>query len=293
MHYAETFSTRPAAEPQADQPLLLDLLRQTISDRYGFWINEAWLGQVSVQVAARTVATGKPHPTAYLRWVCSPEGEAEEMPVLLESLLNGETHFFRTEPHFAALLSAVVPPWRAAGSESRRLRIASLGCATGEEPYSIALALREYLSPAEFAELEVTGVDLCRRFLETARAGTYESRQLRELSPILRKRWFRPAGDCWQVHPDLQHCVRFLHHNLLQPLPFAGLDALFCRNVLIYFRRETIAACFKEFHAALRPGGYLFLGHSESAFGFPDLFEPVQVPDGIIYQKKSSLTEPS
>jgi chemotaxis protein methyltransferase CheR len=108
---------------------------------------------------------------------------------------------------------------------------------------------------------------------------------LRELSREQWKRWFTVDRNRWLIHPQLRQSVRFLQHNLLNPLPFAGLDVIFCRNVMIYFHPDTVADCIREFHAALRPGGYLFLGHAESAFGYPKLFEAVQVPGGVIYQK--------
>jgi chemotaxis methyl-accepting protein methylase len=279
---------RPGA-PAAATPLQLEILRHLIADRYGFWINDSWAGQVAARLAVRTQVTGRAGVDDYLQWVSRPGGDEAERAILLESLLNGETHFLRTEPHFAALLETVVPAWRETRSRGQRLRIASLGCSTGEEPYSVALVLHERLSPEEQADVEVTGLDLSGKALAAARTGIYETYQLRELSAGRRARWFRPEGSRWVIDPALRASVRFLQHNLLRPLPFAGLDVIFCRNVLIYFQRPVVAFCFGEFHAALRPGGYLFLGHSESAFGFPEYFDPVQVRDGVIYQNKPSL----
>jgi chemotaxis methyl-accepting protein methylase len=180
-----------------------------------------------------------------------------------------------------------VIPWRNLRTRGQRLRIASLGCSSGEEPYSIALVLREQLNAEELADVEISGVDVNSRALAAARAGLYDDYAVREMAPAQRQRWFQAQPDGrWLLHSGLRASVRFLQHNLLEPLPFAGLDVIFCRNVLIYFQPPVVAACFKEFHAALRPGGFLFLGHSESAFGFPEYFEPVQVPDGVIYHNK-------
>ena len=270
-------------------PLQLELLREAIAERFGFCINESWSGQLEVRLATRAAATGWPGVADYLRWLLGPGGDDGEMLALVESLLIGETHFLRTEPHFAALTQKVLPAWRASRRPGRRLRIASLGCSSGEEPYSIALVLHECLSPDELAEVEITGVDVSGKALAVARRGCYESFQLRELTPAQWGRWFRSEGARWLVHSALRSSVRFLQHNLLHPLPFAGLDVIFCRNVLIYFQRHSVAFCLGEFHAALRPGGYLFLGHAESAFGFPEFFEPVQVRDGVIYQNKPSF----
>lgn len=276
---------RSGASPTTT-PLQLEILRRLIADRYGFWINDSWAGQVAARLTVRAQVTGRVGVDDYLQWVSRPGGDEAERVILVESLLNGETYFLRTEPHFAALLETVVPAWRETRSRGQRLRIASLGCSTGEEPYSIALVLHERLTPEERADVEITGLDLSGKSLAVARAGSYETYQLRELSPARRSRWFRLEDKRWVIDPALRASVRFLQHNLLRPLPFAGLDVIFCRNVLIYFQRPVVAFCFGEFHAALRPGGHLFLGHSESAFGFPEFFEPVQVRDGVIYQNK-------
>ena len=269
-------------------PIQWEVLRCVIAERYGFRLHDSWAGQVVARLSERATATGRSGIDDYLQWLLNPTTPADEMPMLVESLLNGETHFLRTEPHFSALINTVVPAWRATRSPGQHLRIVSLGCSTGEEPYSIALVLHEILSKDELACLEVTGVDVSKKSLAVAKAGRYESYQLRELTPLQRQRWFSAAKDKWVIDPALCASIRFFQHNLLEPLPFAGLDVIFCRNVLIYFRRVAVEFCYLEFHMALRPGGYLFLGHSESAFGYPEYFEPVQVRDGVIYQNKPS-----
>jgi chemotaxis protein methyltransferase CheR len=270
----------------------LDLARDLIARRYGFCVNDSWSGQLAVCIANRTAATGRTSMEDYVRFLTAGADDGTELTALAESILNGETHFLRTAPHFTALVEKVIPAWRGAREPGQRFRIASLGCSTGEEAYSIALALHETLAPAELAEVEITGVDVNHRSLSRARTGSFESFQLRELSEDQWKRWFQPDNTRWLIHPQIRSSVRFLQHNLLQPLPFAGLDAIFCRNVMIYFRRPTVAACLREFHAALRPGGFLFLGHAESAFGFPEYFEPIQIPGGVIYQNKVSPLTP-
>jgi len=269
-------------------PAALELAREAIAKHYGFQVNDSWSGQLAVCLTARTAATRRASVDDYVRSMLAGDDQGEELAALAENILNGETHFLRTAPHFSALLERVVPAWRASREPEQRLRIASLGCSSGEEPYSMALALNEGLRADELANIEITGVDVNSRSLERARAGIYEAFQLRELSKEQWKRWFTVNGTRWEICPQLRGGVRFLQHNLLNPLPFAGLDAIFCRNVMIYFSRSTVAACFREFHAALRPGGFLFLGHAESAFAYPEYFEPVQIPGGVIYQNKIS-----
>jgi chemotaxis protein methyltransferase CheR len=268
------------------EPLALEIARDLIAKRYGFRVNCSWSGMLTVSLAARTAATGSTSMDDYVHSLVRSGGGGSELSALAEDLLNGETHFLRTAPHFDALRQKLVPEWRTQRDPGQNFRIASLGCSTGEEVYSIALVLHEVLSAEELSRAEITGVDVNSRSLDRARTGIYESFQLRELSRDQWTRWFTMEGNRWRVQAKLRESVRFLQHNLLDPLPFASLDAIFCRNVMIYFHPSTVAECIREFHAALRPGGYLFLGHSESAFGYPQLFEAVPVPDGVIYQKK-------
>ena len=289
MSLTEATPALSLAPPQAS-PLHLELLRRAIADRFGFRISDSWFGQLGLRLAARAAVTGRAGVEDYVVQLFASGADPAEMLALVETLLIGETHFLRTEPHFAALTEKVVPAWRASRQPGQRLRIASLGCSTGEEPFSFALVLHECLSPDELADVEITGVDVNGLALAAARRGRYETFQLRDLTLPQKVRWFKPEGSQWFIHPTLKSSVRFLQHNLMQPLPFAGLDVIFCRNVLIYFQPHSVAFCFGEFHAALRPGGHLFLGHAESAFGFPDLFEPVQVREGVIYQNKPSLS---
>jgi chemotaxis protein methyltransferase CheR len=277
---------KPESSAAPQHGVAWELARKMIADRYGFWVNDSWSGQLAMRLEKRASATGVGSVNEYVRRLQTPEFNRAELTTLLEGILNGETHFLRTAPHFHALLAKVVEPWRAHRTSGQRLRIASLGCSTGEEPYSISLMLQEALSRTELTDVEITGVDISNRSLTAARAGYFDPFQMRDLSQGQLERWFTcELGDRWLIDPAIRASVRFLQHNLLDPLPFAGLDAIFCRNVMIYFKQPVVAACFREIHAALRPGGFLFLGHAESAFGFPEYFEPVQVPDGVIYKK--------
>lgn len=275
--------------PSSPEPSLhAELVRAAIATRYGFRVSESWFGQLTTRLEQQARMSHRANIADYVQWLLS---DSNELARLVESFLIGETHFLRTEPHFMALTRKVINPWRTRQPRGERLRIASLGCSTGEEPYSIAMIVCETLTPGELEEVEITGADVSTRALAAARQGRYDLHQLRELSPARRNRWFSPLHGQWQVSDFLKSRVRFLHHNLLRPLPFAGLDAVFCRNVLIYFAPEQVAACLREIHSALRPGGYLILGHSETALGHPERFEPVPTDDTIIYQSKT-LTAP-
>jgi chemotaxis protein methyltransferase CheR len=181
-------------------------------------------------------------------------GEGEALEVLAEHALIGETSLWR-HPEGLALLGAEL-----AGA-SGPLRLWSAGCATGEEPYSLALAL--LVAGRDRDEDRVLGTDVSARALATARAGVYGARATRRLPPDLAARWFQDTGEGARVDARLARRVAFLRHNLLDPPPPGPFDAVACRNVLIYFEAEVAAAALRRLAEAVRPGGWLLLGPVE------------------------------
>jgi chemotaxis protein methyltransferase CheR len=174
---------------------------------------------------------------------------------------------------------------RAAAGGSRRLRIWSAGCSTGEEPYTIAMLLRELLPSTAGWDVEVVATDLSTRALEAARAGVYGARAVQLASPEERTRFFTERDDGrYEVRPEVRELVRFAHHNLVtEPPPFDAadrLDLVLCRNVTIYFSRDTTRELMGRLHASLRDGGYLFLGHSETLWQVSDAFRLVAIGTG-------------
>lgn len=265
---------------------LLERVRELVEERYGFWIKEGWMKQFARQVAQRVEALHLNHAQDYLKTLdVAGSGEAE-CQTLMEMLCNHETCFARTAPHFRILAEDVLPLILKQGTH-HKIRVASLGCATGEEPYSIGITLLDALPEKDWGRVEISALDVSRKALAYAQAGTYAPFQLRELTERQRNRWFLPDGNQWTVRPVLRQRVRFLQHNLMRPLPLSAIDVIFCRNVLIYFRPNTINQMFVEFHQALNRAGWLFLGHSESGLSYPDLFYPVWADDSVYYQKQT------
>jgi chemotaxis protein methyltransferase CheR len=203
----------------------------------------------------------------------------------MEDMCIHETHFGRTEPHFDALKLHVLPKLFSQKS-GQKVRIASIGCSSGEEPYSIAMTVCESFPPERRDCIEITGLDLSHRILDAARAALYSDFQLRDLDANRRQRWFTQEGNLWSVKPELRRMVRFHQHNLMDPLPMTAIDVIFCRNVMIYFKRPIVERILREYYQAMNPGGFLFLGHAESAFDFSNLFQAVtRISDAVIYQR--------
>jgi chemotaxis protein methyltransferase CheR len=218
-----------------------------------------------------------------------PEREAERQR-LVPHLTNNESYFFRERRQLEVFRDDVLP---ALVDERRRtgrseLRVLSAGCAAGQEPYSLAILLRNAL-PAAPPYPRVTGVDLDPVALEQARAGEFTAHSFRGVEPELRDRHFRQVCENrWQILPELREQVEFRTANLSDPewpgalQPF---DVVFCRNVLIYFDTEALHRAARGLHRALAPGGYLFLGHAESLNRVPTPFQVERRPGAIFYRK--------
>jgi len=208
---------------------------------------------------------------------------------LIEEICIHETQFARASGQFD-LLRRVVIPERQAARPGEKIRIACLACSTGEEAYTLAMTACEAIYGVTSDMIEITGFDLSSRALAQAREARYADFQLRDVSPARRARWFIGEQGVWTPRPEIKALVRFCQHNLIEPLPLAGMDVIFCRNVLIYFRPELVRQLIAEFHAALNPGGYLFLGHTESAHDRPDLFRAIYSDDSVYYQRQFALS---
>jgi chemotaxis protein methyltransferase CheR len=181
-------------------------------------------------------------------------GQPEALEVLAEHAVVGETSLWRHAEGLVALAGVLA-------ATARPLRIWSAGCATGEEPYSLAMALLDAGRDRE--EDRILGTDVSARALARARAGVYGARATRNLPPALAARWFHPAGPGARVDPRLERLVRFERHNLLEPPPQRDCDAVVCRNVLIYFDPGVAAAALLRLAEAVAPGGLLLLGPVE------------------------------
>lgn len=217
-----------------------------------------------------------------------PHGELGE---LASAISTNVTAYFRESHHFDLLTNELLPRWLAEKKNGGRLRIWSAGCATGEEPYTLAIVLAEALEKhGSNVDAKILATDLSPQALETARQGVYPIERLEGVSVERRRRWFlRGEGEfealaC--VHPRLRELVSILPLNLLHDWPMHGpFDAIFCRNVVIYFDKPTKQRLFQRYAGLLPEGGYLFLGHSESMYGLNDNFELI---GRTVYRKNTA-----
>ncbi len=206
---------------------------------------------------------------------------------LLERLLTQETSFFRYPGVFEALEKTVLPEVqeRKFWENPRTLRIWSAGCSTGEEPYSIAIAVSDSLKFAEAWEIEILATDVSWRALRHAERGIYSRRSLQDLTALQIETHFVPNKHGFQVKPRTRRPISFAQMNLADPMYMGKLDCIFCMNVLMYFSTEQRLAILHRFYDTLEPGGYLLLGHSETLSNVRLNFEPVVLGDCRIYRK--------
>jgi two-component system CheB/CheR fusion protein len=200
----------------------------------------------------------------------------DETQSLLQDMLISVTNFFRDKEAFDALARDVLPQVFEGRAGQERIRVWSVGCATGEEAYSLAMLLQERsLKSSESVTFQVFATDIDERAVSFARAGRYPDSILADLSPARARQFFSKDAAHYRVKKDLREHMLFAHHNVLSDPPFSRLDMICCRNLLIYLDREAQIEILKMFHFALRPGGVLFLGSSESADSVSSMFSVI------------------
>ena len=206
-------------------------------------------------------------------------GNKEELTHFINSITTNVTSFFRENHHFEFMAETLLPELvrKKSADSSPRLRIWSAGCSSGKEPYSIAMVLKECIPDIERWDVKILATDLDSNILEVARSGVYPKEHLKEISMDRRKRWFQNGHGSNEksikVTDEIKSLVTFRQLNLTEAWPMKGsFDIVFCRNVTIYFGRETRVDLLERFADLLDDSGCLFVGHSESLFGLTQRF---------------------
>ena len=265
----------------------LSEIRMLIEERTGICFDESRERFFSTRVREHLRAKGLRSGTDLLRNMRKSNVEYE---ALLERLLTQETSFFRYPGVYEAFKKRVLPElhvkkfWK----NPRTLRIWSAGCSTGEEPYSIAITIADSLSFADSWNVEILATDVGRQALKHAERGVYAGRSMASVSEKQLANHFSAAEGGQQVKPRLRKMVSFAQMNLASPVYLGRMDAIFCMNVLIYFSEERRRAVVQRFYETLEPGGYLFLGHSESISKMPVKFQAIVLNDCILYRKPTA-----
>ena len=293
-------SANPAAQAAANAgfgPVLgdkeFDFIRHVIGENAGIVLGPNKRQLVQGRLARRLRELGLPGYEAYCDHV--RESGPEELVGLINALTTNVTSFFRENHHFEALAAYMLPEAMQRNQQSRRLRIWSAGCSTGEEPYCIAMTLAEALPTSIRWDAKILATDIDSDVVAFAQQGVYPLDRLVAVPQERLRRAFRRGVGVNQgqalVHPDLAKLVSFRTLNLLHNWPMSGpFDVIFCRNVMIYFDQPTREKLIARFAAMLAPDGYLCLGHSESIHAGT---APFRLVGKTIYRKTESSTRGS
>jgi chemotaxis protein methyltransferase CheR len=265
----------------------LERFRAAIIQRIGLQFDDAKLGFLGEVLQRRLDRLGRTSD-AYLQGL-EYQTAGGEISALARELTVGETYFFRNNEQFRALAEVVLPERMRVDRTPRVLRLLSAGCASGEEPYSMAIVAREAVADPSW-EIVIRAVDLNPAVLEKAARARYSSWALRDTSPDVQRKWFRADGRELVLEDSVRAAVKFDSGNLASDDPAlwppATYDAIFCRNVLMYFAPEQMRAVIARISQSLVPGGFLFLGHAETLRGVSDAFHLRHSHETFYYELK-------
>ena len=255
--------------------------------RTGMIFTEAKRYYVERRAVDRMVATGADSFESYFgRLRGDAKGEIEHF---VNAFTVNETYFYREEHQLACLTSDLLATRLQVKPRGAQIRIWSVPCSTGEEPYSIAIWLLENWPLVDQHDIEIIGSDIDTNAVAAARAGTYGKRAFMRLPPNLLEKYFRSEhDDSWKIIDDLRHSVQFTAANIVdraETKPHGQFDVIFCRNVLIYFDDTSRRIAAENLYENLLPGGFICLGHTESMSRISPLFEVARFADAIVYQR--------
>jgi two-component system CheB/CheR fusion protein len=261
----------------ADEPnsRALERLIEYIQESRGMDFRGYKQSSLCRRVTARMQQVGS---TGFEEYHSRLEADPGEFRDLLNTVLINVTAFFRDTEAWEKLRSDVIPFLLGRERERRQIRVWSAGCASGEEPYSIAMLLAEALGLREFgARVKIYATDLDEDALALARQATYAPRDVADVAPDLLEKYFEHTGDSYTVHRELRRRVIFGRHNIVVDAPISRIDLLACRNLLIYFERGTQDKILPRLHYALVDDGVLFLGKAETQLARSKLFQPIDM----------------
>ena len=263
------------------------LLTDVIQERYGLTFDGVRCEILEARLQPRMRELHLPTLRDYYHYLRYHPERDSEFDRLTPLITNNETYFFRESHHFDILVRHVVAERREA-LRHRPLRVLSAGCSSGEEAYSIVITLQNAGLELAGIRWEIDACDLNPDRIAQAREGIYDSGSLRACDEEGRKRYFKEVGGRFQLRERHRKGVRFFQANLGVPNgshAFGSYDAVFCRNMLIYFSEQAFEAAITRFSRLLCPGGYLLLGHSESLLDRVSDFVPVSFGTGVVYRK--------
>lgn len=274
-------------------PLDYEFLRKLLKERSGLDLSpdKQYLVESRLIPLARRV--GLPGITELVQKMKAGSADALIADVV-EAMTTNETFFFRDKVPFDHLRETMLPALLQARASRRALRIWCAASSTGQEPYSIAMCLKELGATLAGWRIEILATDLSQGVLEKSKAGLFSQFEVQRGLPIqLLVKYFTQVGELWQLNADIRSVVQHRQLNLLQDFGHLGtFDVIFCRNVLIYFDQDTKAGIFERLARVIEPDGFLVLGAAESVVGISDAFKPHPERRGLYRPNATRTAKP-
>jgi len=267
-------------------PLDYDYLRKLLKDRSGLMLS----ADKQYLVESRLTPVSRKHGLASLsELVAKLKTGNDQLTVdVVEAMTTNESFFYRDKIPFEHFRDGIMPALMTARARERRIRIWCAAASTGQEPYSLAMMLKEMKDKLGGWRVEILGTDISVDVLEKAKAGVYSQFEVQRGLPIqMLVKYFTQAGDTWQIAPEIRAMVQYRQHNLLAEFAgFGRFDVVFCRNVLIYFDQETKSGVLNRIGRQLEADGFLVLGAAETVVGLSDAFKPIPDKRGLYAPNK-------
>ncbi len=282
------------AEPEMSMEEF-SMIRDFIHEKSGIFFGENKMYLVKNRIIKRMSDLGIKSYRDYFYHV-KYDTSLKEFNNLMNVITTNETSFFRNEPQLLSFSEEVLPMIIEEKMQSRggkHIRLWSAGCSTGEEPYTLAMILLEKLRTLAGWNIEIIANDISESVLQRARRGEYTGLTLRGVKPHILTKYFTKVDDSYRVNPEIKAMVSFSHLNLNDARKISlnsNFDAIFCRNVMIYFSDEVKKQLVRGFFNSLRPGGYFYIGHSETLHGISKAFKLVYFKNALVYQKEAAGT---
>lgn len=280
-----------AAQPQMPDETFR-LLRDFVYEHSGIFFSDNKKAQLENRLALRLKMNNLPDFDKYYYMLKYDPQASRELRALFDSVTTNETSFFRSPPQIQAFQEKALPEIlenRAASGE-QVLRLWSAGCSTGDEPYTLGMVVREVLGEKTLEwDVKIFASDISEKALKSARAAVYNDYTLRSVPPDIKKKYFIQEGSQFRVCDDVRMLVelQYLNFNDEKRVKLMrGFDIIFCRNVLIYFDDAAKKRFVSQLYDNLNPGGYLFIGHSESLHNISRAFKLVHFPGALGYKKE-------
>ncbi|NQU95186.1 MAG: hypothetical protein HQ549_03010 [Candidatus Omnitrophica bacterium] len=282
-------------------PATVDIRNQFktfVANRGGLYFKDHDLKNLESAISARMKSRGMHSFPGYYAYLTTAEEKEDEFRELLNLLTINHTYFFRNEPQFKALREKVLPnviekkrqEASASGEEKPALRIWSAGCATGQEPYSIAMIVRDLIEDIDDWDVQILATDASENALQNARKGTYSQNSVKHVDETRLARYFTKEGNTerdtkYRIQENIRRMINFAFFNLMEESFPTGFDIIFCRNVVIYFEFETTVKVMNKLYSGLLDGGYMFIGYSETLQFMQDRLQMISWEDAIYYHK--------